>query len=307
MLLVADERAVLRTLCTVAVSADGARATELLQRAVMSAHGIQDMVRPPGRTGARAKYRFPRSSSKILDALAEAHRSPPAWLPPSEEWLPLRPAGQVSGARIACAVLLKGAHPGRVASDDEQRCVVDDAADIEIAEMVSCTVQADVRRDAITTAILDEGVDFSGIALDETGFASAAQQLVDLAVTVSSSQVAALYMTAGEGQDVNLVTVSGAGANTTAPVRLEADGSTAKLSLQRNRAVQYPSTPVGRAVLATFADPGQRGWSSTRHARPRARCRRPPPSRGSAPRRPASSRCWRGASPLQLLRPFGAA
>jgi GAF domain-containing protein len=261
VLLVADERAVLRTLCTVAVRRDGAQATEMLQRAVMSAHGIQDLVRPPGRTGARAKYRFPRSSSKILGALAEAHPSHPAWLVPGEVWLPLRPAGQVSGSRIACAILLKSADPGRVASEDDQECVVDDAASIEIAEMVSCTVQADVRRDAITTAILDEGVDFSGIALDETGFAAAAQQLVDLAVTVSSSQVAALYMTAGDGQDVSLVTVSGAGANTTAPPRLEADGSTAKLSLQRNRAVQYPSTPVGRPVLATFAASGQRGWS----------------------------------------------
>jgi hypothetical protein len=147
--------------------------------------------------------------------------------------------------------------------------VVGDRASIEIAEMVNCTVQADVRRDAITAALLNRTIDWSGITLDAAGFATAAQQFVELAVEVSASQIGALYMTSPEGElDLAAVSSLPGTSNITVPQRVEDHNAAVALCIRRQSAVQHPSAPVGESLAATFRGAKEAGESWVELASP---------------------------------------
>jgi len=258
LLLVADERAVLRTLCYLATDGPQTRRlTAALQDALAGQQeGLQDMVRQPGPTGGRKSARFPLSAERIVTLLRARFADRPAaqeWFADPHRWVALRPAPVLSGSRIASAVLLDCPRADAQREEGEVTVAVDDRANIEIAEMVNCTVQADVRRDAITSAMLDRTVDWSGVTLDATGFATAAQQFVELAVEVVASQIGALYMTSPD-DELELVAVASmpGTANITVPQRVEDLASSAALSLRRHSAVQHPSAPVGESITVTF-------------------------------------------------------
>jgi hypothetical protein len=113
LLLVADERVALRTLCYVATDGPTTeRLTAALQDALAGQHdGLQDLIRQPGPTGARKSSRFPLSAEKIVERLHARLVDRPAarvWFEHPHKWIALRPASVLAGSRIACAVLLDG-------------------------------------------------------------------------------------------------------------------------------------------------------------------------------------------------------
>lgn len=274
LLLVADERAVLRTLCYLAT--DDSRTgplTATLQDILAGQHeGLQDMVRQPGPTGGRKSARFPLSAERIVTLLHTRLADRPAaqaWFADPHRWVAMRPAPVLAGSRIASAVLLDCPREDAQREEDEVTVAVDDRAGIEIAEMVNCTVQADVRRDAITSAMLDRTVDWSGITLDAAGFATAAQQFVELAVEVAASHIGALYMTSSDGElELAAVASMPGTANITVPQHVEDRASAVALSLRRHSAVQYPSAPVGENVTVTFRGAHEAGESWVELASP---------------------------------------
>ena len=116
IMLVADDRVVLRSFCCFAAAPEkGARRdatspfTLFLRHlsALDDARGLQDLVRPPRPTGARKRHRFPRSSGQIVERLIDlAHKSgaePLAVRLKKGRWVPADPGSQPRRAPLGGA------------------------------------------------------------------------------------------------------------------------------------------------------------------------------------------------------------
>jgi GAF domain-containing protein len=267
LVLVADRRAVFRTLCMFVDRTRDPGLTAGLQKAIGTSAGLQDLVRGPSRPNHRSSYRFPRSTARIMEHLEKSFQDigdPAAsWFEPAPGWLPLLPSERLSQARIATAVLIYRPDPRWVERlEDGLSVVVEDRASIELAEMVNCTVQADVRRDALTATLVDQAVRWDGIAVDASGFSPAAQQLVQLAVEVADCQVGALYLGGIERITLAAMVHLGHDFPTTVPQQIIDPSTTALMCMDRNRAVQLSTWYPSRSMTGTFSsDTGDDGWS----------------------------------------------
>jgi GAF domain-containing protein len=278
LLLVSDNAAVLRTLCLFAGSEDAEAMTVALQAALVSATRpptsvvgrtkLQDLIRVDRQPDASSRHRFPRSLDAIVGWLQQLVELPASakrdWFAPGHEWVALEPIARQHGARIATAVLVSRP-AGPAAGAAGVPVLHDRAAAADVAEMVSCTVQADVRRDAITSARVDTAVDWSGITLDRIGFETVARQLVELAAEVSRCNVGALYLREDADGDLARVAFSGDGAapELRIPARVMHTATTALRCIERNRAVQHPSNQAEGRVVPTFPVAAERmaGWA----------------------------------------------
>jgi GAF domain-containing protein len=208
LLLVADERVVLRTLCGCVPHSDphivGLR--RLLNDASLlpgrekrrRTTGLQDYVRStPG--SSRERERFPITAPKVLKELVaiarhEGEDALAEWLSQSaSRWIPARLPDSVRGARMNAALLFY--EPSCDIADEAGSPVIEaDAAVIDIMVRITSTAHANVRRDDVIMKRLDDKLDPAKYVAGSVDFEAAADALVDLAVEISDSCAGACYI-----------------------------------------------------------------------------------------------------------------
>lgn len=250
LLLVADERAVLRTLC-LSSPRDGPAGTviDLLRTTTGSsdARGLQDLLRPA--TGDRDhSSRYPASLPKVVMQLARLASGRQyadtsvwlrsvAWFAPETD-LPRR-------ARTSVAVLLAGARDLKAATPRRLSALV---------EMVNGTAQADIRRDKLVVARVEERLtEASG------GLAGAVDVLLKLAIDVSASRFGACYLLDRRaGILVATAHVPDPDGTAAYPATLVLDGNTAvAVACRRNQTVQAPPGLYGQQIIPACQPEGE--------------------------------------------------
>lgn len=208
LLLVADDWAVLRTLCGCVADDDprALRLSKLLETVSLLPPGkkrrrssaLQDYIRSPRRPGGGGK-RFPFTINQILHTLAGIARKAgekdlAIWLSEGvPSWMPARLPDEACGARINTALIFYEARKGL---DEEQGLplVAVDGHLIDILARVSSTAHANVRRDDLIMKRLDQKLDPALYIAGSIDFKAAAKALVDLAVEISGSNAGACYL-----------------------------------------------------------------------------------------------------------------
>lgn len=204
ILLAADEKALLRTLCTAwAVSDSAIEIVELIGHLSSTKGGrprLQDLVRM-GRPGTQSPDRFPRSAQRIVDLLFDHAKRTGSFAgryfgTDAGTWRPALPALEAVGARVSCAVLLRNPkrHLQDPAPGQPVRGVRADSCMRDVIERVNATAHASVRLDGQVLLRLDATVPPTKIVLGTLDFEKAAALLTQLAVEVSQSQIGACYM-----------------------------------------------------------------------------------------------------------------
>jgi len=205
LLLVADERAVLRTLCGCSPGDDGRvqKLAKLLQEASFlpkeqkrkRSTGLQDYIRS-SRSEAE-ESRFPRSAGTVLEELAGmaeslGDRDLAGWLAEgTSKWVPVKVPDQVCGASLNVALLLFEPR-SQVHSNGNGNLAQLDADVVDIFTRVSTTAHANVRRDDLIMKRLDDKLDPAEYGTVK--FDAVAKAMVELAVEVSGSEAGACYL-----------------------------------------------------------------------------------------------------------------
>lgn len=202
VVLAADERALLRSLCFQAPMELGGptdlvgvlRSRDDLNtradlRALILTSPVAGAQQPP----------FPWSADRLvvaLNAFAESEGEPQVaeWFGPAANWVPARIPEGVRGARISAAAIFLD--PSECLARDETgfETVAIDSLIGDITQRINATAQADVRRDAAIMARLDDRLDPSDYVARTVDFRQAATSLVKLAREISGSDVGACYV-----------------------------------------------------------------------------------------------------------------
>ena len=207
LLIVADERAVLRTLCGCVPEADqrAERMSKLLREASLlprsgkrkRSTGLQDYIRSP--RSEQEGQRFPGTVEKVLAELTGVAKrfkddELVRWLSlGTGSWVPARVPEQVWGARLNTALLFFEP-TNHVNGNGSGRLVEVDSDIVDISTRVSSTAHANVRRDDLIMKRLDDKLDPAAYISGSVDFDAAAKALVEVAVEVSGSDAGACYL-----------------------------------------------------------------------------------------------------------------
>lgn len=208
LLLVGDDWAVHRTLCTCVPHGDARvnRMRELLGTASLlppkgerkRSSALQDYIRAP-RDPHHTRRRFPATAAEALSELAEIARRAgdpevAEWVAEGiPSWVPARLPARVLSARMNTALFLSEPRR-RVQGVGAEALVAVDEELVEIAARVNSTAHANVRRDDLIMRRLDQKLDPAEYITGSVDFEAAAEALVEVAVDISGSDAGACYL-----------------------------------------------------------------------------------------------------------------
>ena len=144
--------------------------------------------------------RFPHRASAALSGLAAVARqggdeATASWLELApDRWLPLWPPDAVRSARFSTAVLFLDPAREHTEEIQEVACVRADGHAVGLAERISGTARANVRRDVLIMKRLDACLDLRLFVAGDIDFSAAAASLVELAVEISGSDLGCCYL-----------------------------------------------------------------------------------------------------------------
>jgi hypothetical protein len=280
LIITADDGALLRSLC---FQAPMARDTEVdLVGLLRSSSDLNDecdfpsLIHPA--LGSIPKNRFPHTSVRLREVLrdfAAKKGQPPLarWLS-SGDWIPARLPVEVSGSRIAAAVLFLAPAAESVGEADGTQMVAADEVVVDITCRLNATAQADVRRDAAIMARLDNELDPADYAESTVDLEQAADSLLSLAVKVSRSRYGACYVLDHGAKALRCVATRvppedrEAGWHYEPELELNSD-SLASSCLKNRRSIQLPpGLPTDLGVRPTCVEPAGTNLETVEQATP---------------------------------------